>query len=170
VTLLPQWWRANFLRVELGVALLLTTAFALWVARYDGGQVVADVLHGNRGAIYGTLASIFGSLLGFAITAVAIILGFVPLERMAVVRETTHYDDLWQTFTSAIRALALATSATLLGLILDRDASPLPWLVYVCVFATTLSLLRLARCVWILEKVIRLVTLPSKARPGAGAS
>jgi hypothetical protein len=168
VTLLPQWWRANFLRVELGVAFIVTIAFVLWVARYGGDRIVADVLHGNRSAIYGTLASIAGSLLGFAITAMAIILGFVPLERMAVVKESTHYNDLWQTFTSAIRALALATIATLLGLVLDRDASPLRWLVYLCVFAILLSLLRLARCVWVLEKVIRLVTLPSKARSGAG--
>jgi hypothetical protein len=168
MTLLPQWWRANFLRVELVVAFLLTIAFALWVARYGGDRVVEEVLNDNRAAIYGTLASISGSLLGFAITAVAIILGFVPLERMAVVKESTHYDELWQTFTSAIKALALATFATLLGLVLDRDASPLPWVVYLCVFATILSLLRLVRCVWILEKVIRLVTRPSKARTGAG--
>jgi uncharacterized membrane protein len=169
MTLLPRWWRANFLVVELVIAIVLTTAFALWYSRSGGELIVADVMRGNRAAIYGTLASILGSLLGFAITAISIILGFIPQERMAVLRESAHYNDLWQTFMAAIRALALATVATLLGLVLDRDTSPIAWLDHLCVFSILLSLFRVFRCVWILEKVIRLMTLPSKARPGAGA-
>ncbi|HEV8264491.1 MAG TPA: hypothetical protein VGQ06_06040 [Gemmatimonadales bacterium] len=167
MTILPKVWRANFLVVELGIAIVLTAGFVFWVERCGGEAIVTDVLHGQRSAIYGTLASIFGSLLGFAITAVAIVLGFVPLERMSVVRESVYYDDLWRVFTSAIRVLALATVTTLVGLVLDRDASPALPLVYVCVYATILSLLRLLRCVWILEKVIHLVTRPPRARSGA---
>lgn len=165
--LLPKWWRTNFLHVELGLALVCCLAFIGWAHFCGGGTIVDETLKGNRGAVYGALASIFGSLLGFAITAVSIVLGFSTTERLAVVRESKHYPTLWKVFTATIRTLGLATVVALLGLILDRDSSPIKAVLYLTVFASILGALRLARCVWVLENVITLVTGHSKARSGA---
>ena len=164
--LLPKWWRTNFLHVELGLALLCSVTFVAWAQLCGGGIIVEETLKANRGAVYGALASIFGSLLGFAITAVSIVLGFSTTERLAVVRESKHYPTLWKVFTATIRTLGLATVVALSGLILDRDSSPMKWVLYFTVFASILAALRLARCVWVLENVITLVTGHSKARPG----
>lgn len=163
---LPKWWRANFLHAEFGVALLCGLIFVIWAQVCGGGALIQETLNGNRGAVYGALASIFGSLLGFAITAVSIVLGFSTTERLAVVRESRHYPTLWKVFTATIRTLGLATVVALLGLILDRDGSPMKWVLYFTVFTMILAALRLSRCVWILENVIELVTGHSKARSG----
>ena len=164
MSLLPKWWRTHFLNAELGLAILCGAIFVAWVSLCAGGAILEDTLKGNRGAVYGALASIFGSLLGFAITAVSIMVGFSTDDRLTVVRESKHYPTLWKVFTATIRTLGFATVAALFGLILDRDNHPMNAALYLTVFASLLAALRLARCAWVLENVITLVTGVSKTR------
>lgn len=156
--LLPQWWKIYFLKVELGIALLFTAVFIIWAQCFGGQVVIERILKENRSDIYGALAAVFGSLLGFIITAVSIILGYTTNDRLTIVRESKHYALLWEVFTAAIRILSVATIAALVGLVVDRDSSPVYIVLYINVFTTTLSSFRLARCVWVLENIIKLVT------------
>lgn len=164
--LLPKWWKVHFLRAELGLAMLCGASFVAWANLCGGGAILEDTLKGNRGAVYGALASIFGSLLGFAITAVSIMVSFSTDNRLTVVRESKHYPTLWKVFTATIRTLGFATVVALFGLILDRDNHPMNAVLYLTVYASVLAALRLARCAWVLEKVITLVAGPPKARTG----
>lgn len=166
MTLLPKWWRTHFLNVELGLAILCGASFVAWANLCGGGAILEDTLKGNRGAVYGALASIFGSLLGFAITAVSIMVSFSTDNRLTVLRESKHYPTLWKVFTATIRTLGLATVVALFGLILDRDNHPINVVLYLTVFASVLAVLRLARCAWVLENVITLVAGLPKARTG----
>jgi hypothetical protein len=163
MSMLPQWWRARFLLVELLVAVLLALGFMAWAEHSAGATLVDATLKGNRSAVYGALASIFGSLLGFAMTAVSIVLGFSASERLAVVRDSRHYPTLWRVFLSAIKALGVATIAALIGLVFDRDSAPCRWVLYGCVLTAILAFLRLARCIWVLENIVSLVAAPPKA-------
>ncbi|MGO4129219.1 hypothetical protein AB4Z01_32815 [Inquilinus sp. YAF38] len=158
---LPGFWRRHFLAVELVLALSLAAAFAFWYTA-SGGAVVTDaVLQGNRAAFYGTTASIFGSLLGFVITATSIVLGFSTSDRISVVRESAEYPKLWKIFSATIRTLALATIVALTCLLFDRDTSSSRWLVVFLAYAVLLSLLRIGRTIWALEQIIFLVTRPA---------
>jgi hypothetical protein len=151
--------------VELGLAIVLGAAICVWGVRYDGSSTLHTILSGNRGAIYGALASVFGSLLGFAITAVSVVIGFASHDRLAIIRQSRHYPTLWRVFFAAIRALGLATLVALAGLVLDRDNHPRDWVLYVTIFASFLAILRVARCAWVLENVIELVaTEPDRHR------
>ena len=69
-----DWWRRNFLCVEFGIAAAIATAFALWGAYWGGDARVDDFLQGNRGPVYGTVASILGSMLGFVIATLALVI------------------------------------------------------------------------------------------------
>jgi hypothetical protein len=166
MSIVIRWWKAQFLLAELGLALVVALAFALWAARLGGGAVVDETLKGNRATMYGAIASICGSLLGFTIAAVAIVLGYASNERLVIVRESRHYATLWRVFIAAMRSLGLATVVALAGLILDREAAPLPVVLYVCAGTTVLAALRVARCLWVFERVIELVTATSKQRAG----
>ena len=159
--LVPQWWRTHFLIVELALAILLALAFFWWSHWHKGWAIIDATLDGNRAAVYGAMASIFGSLLGFVITAVSIVLGFSTFDRLAIVRTSEHYSDLWRIFTASIRCLALATIISLLGLIYDRDKAPCHTLMYLTVYAVVLATFRLGRCIWILEQIISLVSPPA---------
>ncbi len=164
MNILPKWWKAYFLQVEFCIALLITIIFTVWAELFGGHAVIERLLTDNRSDIYSTLAAIFGSLLGFTITAVSIVLGYSTSDRLAVVRESTHYPLMWRVFTSAIKALALATISALIGLIVDRDSAPFYPVFYFNILASTLASFRLTRCVWVLENVIQIVTKPSKMR------
>jgi hypothetical protein len=79
-------------------------------------MLIAQILDSQRGTVYGTLASIFGSLLGFVITTVSIVIAFATHERLAIVRASEHYPTLWKVFMSSIRVLGIATVVAFLGL------------------------------------------------------
>lgn len=159
---LPQWWKTYFLQVEFGLALLITILFILWTEICGGRTIIEGFLSQNRSDVYSTLAAIFGSLLGFIITSVSIVLGYATSDRLAIVRESKHYSLMWQVFTVAIRVLALATISALIGLMIDRDSHPIYIIFYFNIFIAILAVFRLARCVWVLEEIIKIVTAPPK--------
>jgi len=161
-----SWWANNFLWAEFVLSVITAVAFAVWIYIFGGSAVIADVIEGNRAAVYGALASIFGSLLGFAITAESIVLGLSGSERLEVIRESKHYATLWRVFISSIRALGLATAIALLGLVLDRDSRPCQPVLVLNLFGIVLASQRLLRCIWVLENVVALVSAPSKERKG----
>jgi hypothetical protein len=157
MNILPQWWRAHFLEAEFGLAVLITTIFIMWV-EFISGHPASEILFADRSEIYNASAAIFGSLLGFIITAVSIVLGYISSDRLTIVRESKQYSTMWRVFTSAIKVLAIATVAALIGLLFDRDGAPVYVIFYFNIFAATLASLRLARCIWVLENIIHIVT------------
>lgn len=161
MSLLPQWWRTHFLRAELLLAFFITVGLILFSEQQGGAAFIDPLLHGNRGALYGTLASIFGSLLGFTIAAASIVLASISSPRLRIVRQSRNAGDLWRIFSSTIRVLAVATLISLMGLLLDRDAAPSHWIFYLLLFVFSLACLRLARTLWVLEKTILLVASES---------
>jgi len=147
-------------------SLLLATAteiaLVIWGEKYGGRLVMSDVLQGNRSAVYGAFATIFGSLLGFVITAVSIVLGFSTSERLGIVRNSKHYPALWASFTHTIKVLGIATILSLVALICDRDSNPLIAATYIEAYAVVLSVLLLCRSIWALERVVEVVARPTK--------
>src|SRR6185436_2455744 len=95
----------HFLRFEAAAALLLTGLFASWANWYGGWESVEEILRGNRGAVYGAFASILGSLLGFVIAAVAIVLGYADSDRLTILRESRNWTTLWTVFMAGMRSL-----------------------------------------------------------------
>jgi len=154
------WWESRFLVLEFIAACILFLGFLFWSILINKGVAIAQIFSGNREVLYGALTTLFGTLLGFIITAVSVVLGFAVSEKLAFVRESRHYKDLWAVFKSTIRILALATGFALIGLIFDKDNQPMNFLLYCNVFWILLSVFRLGRCIWVLENIISLETKP----------
>ena len=161
---LLRYWRRHFLGAEFAVAVAIALTFSIWAARFDGGEMIASTLNGNRGSIYGTAASILGSLLGFTITTLALVLALSSHGRLVLLRESPHYPVIWRVFTSTIHSLGVSTIIVLGALLADRDANSIPILQYAAFGSLVLVVLRLGRSVWILEEVVKLLTQSSKSR------
>lgn len=149
------FWEKNFLFYELFLSVLIWTIALGWFW-YIGFSSLLDLLYNNRSTLYGTLASIFATLLGFSITAISIVLGFISSERFTIVREGKHYSDLWKVFSSSIYSLGAATISSLVALVFDKDNSPYPVLFWVVFFCFIISCFRIWRVVWILEKIVKI--------------
>jgi hypothetical protein len=158
---IKTFWEANFLLLELILAVLISLCFALWSNLINHGTFISQLFSDSRGVLYGTLAALFGSLLGFAITAVSIILGYAANEKLEIVRKSAYYHVLWDTFNSAIKVLAAATVFALVGLVIDKDLHPVNIILYFNSFLTLLSFFRVARCIWILEYIVAIVSKKS---------
>jgi len=154
------WYKRRFLFWELVLPTAVVFVLFVWpLAGYVIGPI-QDTLDGHRAEVYGALASIFGSLLGFTLAAVAIVLSVAQSARLRVVRESRHYDELWAIFRSCMRWLAIATSVTLVALIADTNETPRIWLTGLALFVSLVGVLRIARTVWVLERIIGIVTKP----------
>lgn len=156
--LYPKWWRRNFLQAEFFLWLVATVWFIGWWKWFRGDTVLGSLVRNNRAQIYGTLASLFGSLLGFVITALSVVLGFSASERLKIVRSSAYYKQLWEVFTSAIRVLGITTVLWLVALFFDREPVQRPLLLLSCLSLSILSALRLMRCVWVLERIVEVLT------------
>jgi len=165
-----DWWEIHFEGAGLVLATVATVEAVVWCRYLGGAAVVSKTLGGDRGALYGTLASIFGALLGFAITAMSLALPFAASAKLAVVRDSKHYKKLWRTFMVAINALGLATVTSLLGLLTDRGQEPASLVLYANVFSATLSSVRIWRVVWVLESLVETITRPATGDGATGAN
>lgn len=162
----PGWWQRRFLLYEGVFVVGLGAVSVVYGYRYGGNHVIECLLGDSRETLYSVLAPIFASLFGFVIAATSIILGLSGNARLAVVRESDSYRDLWRTLFSAIRWLGVGTIATLVALVLDRSDEPTFWIAHTVLILTGMVVVRLWRCVWILQKTINLVTKKS----GVGSS
>lgn len=156
--LFPGWWQRKFLWYELGFAVAVGGAIAVWGFYFGGNYLIDEWLGDSRGALYSVVSSICGSLFGFVIAATSIILGLSGKEQLAVVRESPAYWDLWKVLFSTIRFLGLTTIVSVVALVLDDKQTPNFWILHATIILLLIVLVRLWRCVWVLEQVISLVS------------
>ena len=154
---LRKWWRKHFLGAELAASLVAAALFFVWIYIAGGSETADLVLRDNRNSLYGTLATLFGSLFGFSITAASIVLGASSSPSLEIVRKSDHYGDIGKVLSNTIVTLGFATLAALVGLLADRDGAPSHIALCIVALALLLSCLRAARTVWVLRYVMRLV-------------
>lgn len=160
---IEMWRRRHFLWSDLAVCAGLCAVGGWWLSK-SGWASVNSAMLGNRAAVYGALASISGSLLGFVITSVSIVLGFH--ERLGVLAASKAYSQLWDIYRSATRWLSTATLFALAALVFDRDTMPFRPVFVACAVSSLVAAMRIARCIWALHLVTDIVTAPSRERAG----
>jgi hypothetical protein len=153
-----KYWAANFIKMDMYLSIVISVFFFIWSFFVNKEQFLNTYFHDNREVFYGALTTLFGTLLGFIITAISIVLGYSANEKLAIVKESKHYQDLWDIFKTAIRVLATITIFSLLGLVFDNNQKPFNAFLYITFFLVVLSVFRVGRCIWVLEKIMLIVT------------
>ena len=114
-------------------------------------------VNSSRDSIYESLATIHGTLLGFIITTVSIIIGYSTNEKLEIIVENDNYRDLWTTFTDTIKFLAVATLIAIISLIVDNSGI-INWILFsLSIYSTLIVVVRIYRCIQIFEKIIRIL-------------
>ena len=154
----------HFELVALLVVALVWAGIFYSAHRLDGDKTALDILKGNRTAVYAALAGLFGTMFGFAITAISIILAFAQSPKLTILRASRHWRKLWSIFTRAIWILSGVAIAAVIGLIFDRDSTPKVAVTYAVTFMVLLGIARLILVGWAFEKLVLIMTQPEPAR------
>ena len=153
-------WKGNMVKGDRIASIGLAALAVIWLWLLDGTSQGLGLLENQRSIVYATAASMLGSLLGFSIAAIAIVVAFVGMPKLALIRQNVYFPQLLLCFSLAIRALAAATVVSLVCLLWDRDSSPQTWCLYLLAVTLPPVVIRFARAVWLLEKVVMLVAKP----------
>ena len=152
MTAFRRHYESNVLHYDLVLALLFSTIVIVVIEQLWGRSHVMQTLDGSRQGIYGALASIAGSLLGFSITTVSIVMIFIQAPELQILRESRHHQTLYDIFFSTIKYLSLAVALPFVGFLLDRDKAPFIWACYAVLAISAVATMRLYRSMWALEK------------------
>jgi hypothetical protein len=151
-----SFYRKHFIAIELAISILAAAVLVLVIEQLLARNMPIGTLTGNRQALYTALASAGGSLLGFILTSVSIVVVFGQLRIFDLIRSAGQYEELFRVYFHGIGALAAATLWALAGLVVDTDRSPQPLFTYLMIWLVLLSALRVWRCVWLLQYIVRI--------------
>jgi hypothetical protein len=127
---------------------------------------VAALFDGRRKDLYNAILSLSGSLLGFVLATLAIVIGYAQSERFALLRASRWHLSLYQTFVQCVHALLAAVVFSLLGLFADREKVPVPAIAALTLGAVLIALLRLGRTMYVFQRVVHIVTTSGSREPG----
>lgn len=147
-------WARNFLTYELILSILIAICAFFLIKHFTID--IDNILKQTRLQIYATIASTSGALLGFVITSISILLTMKESPTILILKNSPHYRTVFDVFLSTSRYLAFTSIASLTGILIDKDNSPHIWFFYLILWVVIISILRLLRCLWILEKMIDL--------------
>ena len=143
----------------MGLAVCLAVSFAVWLWLSDSGSSALEGFLGpQKEAFYRTVATISGTMVGFAMTVAALVLNRVASERFQLLRAGNsgkNYETLCKTYTQAVKSLGILTIVSITALLIDTETSPCPLIMVPAVFFALLSFFRIARAIWILEKLLK---------------
>lgn len=150
--------------------LALVAATVLWDA---GREELPRRVSGEQVDIYGAVASVAGTLLGFTLASVAILIALGDGPRLRQFYDTGLHDRTLRLFGRAARWMGITAGAALAGLFVDpKPAQPLAagddlplqslWLLVVGALLLVAAW-RFVRCLLILDKVVAAVVQDRKA-------
>jgi hypothetical protein len=153
-----DFYNRNFLWLELVIAALTAILFCVCVEFCWTRDEFAEFLKGSRQTVYASIVSLAGSLLGFVIATIPIILGFGQMNRLKIVRESGHYQQIFHIFFQAIQWLSAAIFGAIFAIMFDKDTHPRAFVTYGMVFLFLAVVVRVFRCVWVLKKITLIAT------------
>jgi len=162
---ITSFYEKHFGIINLLMAIGMAGVFALADIFTGFGGAVASFLGENHVALFSVLASVYGSLLGFTITTVSILIGFANAKRLTILRSSKHHKTLWKIFTSSIWWLAFATTSSIVTLMLNPASIVGKLAIYLAVFVLFAVTLLIGRCIWVLENIVKMIMSQDSSDP-----
>lgn len=153
---IEEKWSRDFLLYEFYFSIVITLFCIITVNIFDLIGFVQNILDGIRSTLYATIAQIAGSLLGFVIAGVSILLTMQKNENMKILECSNLYYQIFDVFISGSKILSVTTVIALLSMVFDNDKSYNYIFMYGTLWGIIISSFRTWRCLWILKHVIDL--------------
>jgi hypothetical protein len=147
-------YKRHFLEAELLISVAVALIIIFYTRSIWSNSDTTSWISANKKEIYPLIASIGGTLLGFVITGVSIIIAFSESEKLRLLKESTQYKTIYDIYFSTIRYLAIATVTPIIGMIVNNGAI---YILYFLIWSIIISSLRIWRCIWVLENIVEII-------------
>ena len=160
-------YQQHFLLGDFIVVTILMVIFIVFFESTSLGSHFEYQLNGFRKDFYVLAASIGATMLGFALTAISVILVWLPGSRFRIIREGGHGLTIFQIFSSSIKWLGFLTIVAIAGIFWDKDPSPVTdssptmFITYLTIWLAVIVIAKLCRCLWILKRMANIALQPS---------
>lgn len=153
-------------RTELAVVVLLSASFLIASGASDFDKTLNSEMRSN---LYDPLSAASGTLLGFVLAALAVLVALPSTERIEKLQHHPQWELIPSTYFRAARALLAGLVLCVLGLPLDSGTEP--WVAYevAVVIVLTLSLVRVAAALVALDQILAVAQVDQR-RVGADSS
>ena len=148
-------YKRHFLLAELIISIIFTIGIMVLVHFLWSHELLKSWIITNRNTIYPLIATIGGTLLGFVITGVSIILAFSESEKLRLLKRSKQYKTIFTIYFSTIKYLAITTIIAIIGLVVNDDFSVV--IFYLLLWSVTISALRIWRCLWVLQSIVEII-------------
>lgn len=120
----------------------------------------------RRGTVYGAMLGLFGSLLGFVLATLAIVIGYVHHPRLQVLADSGQLRPLLRLYVSSTRWTAAAALSTMVALLADRDTAPNGLFFSVCGATLLAAVLSVGRLLSVTGRIVNIVADTGPRLPG----
>lgn len=122
-------------------------------------------LRDDDAAIQGVLVGLHGSLLGFILAALAIVIGFSNAPQLKVLKVAGKLGSLFAAYMAAIRTHALGLTVSLIGLVVTPPTFWNSLVIWSAACVTALSLARLGRVLSITSWIVNRLSTDLSRKP-----
>lgn len=157
-----NWYQRHFLAIEFFVAIIIAVLWMTLAHHVAIAHHMLTSMQNPNGALYPTLATLAGTLLGFSMTAITVVLSFVSSEALAIIRKSGHLVTIIAIYRQTILWLGFTTVWSLAVLMLSHQ-QPVPgWSVDIELYFITISALRQYRSLWVLFHLWKILYLSER--------
>lgn len=148
-TLKEKYWNHLFI-YNIILALILVILIKLILESFLFPNFYEFYILSKTKDIYTVIATIGGTLLGFIITSISIIIAFTESDKIKILRQTNHYKSLFNIYFNTIKILAITTILAIIGILANYE----PILFYIILMFVITSILFIWASIWALEQII----------------
>jgi hypothetical protein len=147
--------------LDIAVPVVVTGAF-IWDAQSHSFKAVLST--SGRSALYISFAATSGALLGFTLTALAVLVALPSTDRMRALQKHPQWDRVPAAFFRAGWALLIVLVIGTIGIVIDAGGVPAKAYEAVTVFFVVLALVRVAGAIVALSAVMGVARNPAPLR------
>lgn len=149
---LIEYFRIHFLFSDSLIWLLLFYTGRFVLKKYFNISI-ENILDKNGSLLFPIFFNSGITLLGFLLTGVSIIIVFLQSDKLKALNETSHPKMIMTIYFSTIRYCSVFTALSFMGMV----ALYFPCFSHILLLFSLLTIIRLFRCVWIIEVISRIL-------------
>ena len=152
---LKDVYNRHFLEAELIISIIVSLVLIFIMISIWSVGTIEHWISINKETIYPLIATLGGTLLGFIITGISILLAFSESERLRVLKQHRLYETIFKVYFSTIKYLAITTLSAISAIVINNGLSF--YIFCFLLWSIIISALRIWRCFWILENIVGVI-------------